>query len=52
MNLPMEHGASSEDFVVVEDASDEDEAEIDTNKTIEDPIVAGHHRSRWIHSFY
>jgi len=36
----MEHDVSSQDIVMVEDASDKDEDEIDTDKIAEDPIVA------------
>ena len=40
LNLAMEHDVSSEDIVVVEDASDKNEDEIDTDRIAEDPIVA------------
>ena len=40
LNLAMEHDVSSKDIVMVEDASDEDEDEIDTDRIAEDPIVA------------
>ena len=38
LDLPMERDTSFEDIVLVEDASDEEEAEIGMGVTFEDPI--------------